>query len=208
MPKAVALAVGEMPLSLPAPICHNLASPKPASMEMITTEDYILYGFLAFIALLLVSIVVGMFRQFRDTGEIKGRMEGMQRQIDEMKIDLSGRIEGLSGRIDSLSGRIDGLSERIEGQSGRIDSLSERIEGQSGRIDSLSERIEGQSGRIDSLSGRLERLEQTVASLAGEVGEIKGLLLALHQRVDLVMRHRHDADTGQVILTPEAVAAD
>ena len=78
----------------------------------------------------------------------------------------------------------------------------------SGRIEDLSGRIEGQSGRIDSLSGRLERLEQTVASLAGEVGEIKGLLLALHQRVDLVMRHRHDAATGQVILTPEAVAAD
>ena len=155
MPKAVALAVGEMPLSLPAPICHNLASPKPASMEMITTEDYILYGFLAFIALLLVSIVVGMFRQFRDTGEIKGRLSGLERQLAE--------------------------------QSGRITE---------------------QSGRIDSLSGRLERLEQTVASLAGEVGELKGLLLALHQRVDLVMRHRHNADTGQVILTPEAVAAD
>ncbi len=122
---------------------------------MITTEDYILYGFLAFIALLLVSIVVGMFRQFRDTGEIKGRLSGLERQLAE--------------------------------QSGRITE---------------------QSGRIDSLSGRIDRLEQTVASLAGEVGEIKGLLLALHQRVDLVMRHRHDAATGQVILTPEAVAAD
>ena len=115
---------------------------------MITAEDYILYGFLAFIALLLVSIVVGMFRQFRDTGEIKGRLAGLERQLAE------------------------------------------------------------QSGRINSLSGRIERLEQTVASLTGEVGEIRGLLLSLHQRMDLLMRHRHDADTGQVILTPEAVAAD
>ena len=108
---------------------------------MITTEDYILYGFLAFICLLLVSIVVGMFRQSRDISELKGQNAGIQRQLDE-------------------------------------------------------------------LSGRVGQLEQTVAAQSREIGEVKGLLLALHQRVDLVMRHRHDAATGQVILTPEEIAAD
>ena len=44
--------------------------------------------------------------------------------------------------------------------------------------------------------------------LARDNGEIKGLVQALHQRVDLVMRHRHQPDTGQGILTPEEVAAD
>ena len=82
-------------------------------METITLADYILYGFLAFIALMQVAIVVALWRQGRDIVELKG-----------------------------------------------------------------------------------------------EISETKGLILALHERVDLVMRHRHQPDTGQVILTPEEVAAD
>ena len=107
---------------------------------MITTEDYILYGFLAFIALLLVTIVVAMFRQSHDIGELRGQNEGIQRQLTE----LSARVAGL---------------------------------------------------------------EQTAASQAAAIGEVKGILLALHRQMGLLLRHRHDADTGQVALLPEAVAA-
>lgn len=117
-------------------------------METITTADYVLYGFLAFISLLQVAIVVALWRQGRDIGELKGEIRGIHH---------------------------------------RIDALSERV------------------GRLEE---RVGRLETTVSSLSREVGELKGLLVALHQRVDLVMRHRHDPDNGQVILTPEEVAAD
>ena len=110
-------------------------------METITLADYILYGFLAFMCLLLVTIVVALWRQARDSGEIKGRLTALERQVDE-------------------------------------------------------------------LASRVTTLEQTVAALGREVSEVKGLVLALHERVNLVMRHRHDRDTGQVILTPEEVAAD
>ena len=122
---------------------------------MITAEDYILYGFLAFIALLLVSIVVGMYRQSHDIGQLRGQNEGIQRQLTE-----------LSGRIGELSGRMDGLT------------------------------------------GRMERLEQVVAAQAAELGEVKGILLALNRQMGLLMRHRHDGATGQVILIPEEVGAD
>ena len=61
---------------------------------------------------------------------------------------------------------------------------------------------------MDALTTRVERLEDGLSALAREVSEIKGLLLALHQRMDLVMRHRHEPETGQVILTPEEIAAD
>ena len=115
---------------------------------MITAEDYILYGFLAFIALLLVSIVVGMYRQSHDIGQLRGQNEGIQRQLTEL------------------------------------------------------------SGRMDGLTGRMERLEQVVATQAAELGEVKGILLALNRQMGLLMRHRHDGATGQVILIPEEVAAD
>lgn len=103
-------------------------------METVTTSDYILYGFLGFIALLQVAIVVALWRQSGDIGEIKGRLTALERQVSE-------------------------LTERVT------------------------------------------RLEQTVMTLVSEVGEIKG-------RLNLMLIHRHNQDTGQVILTPEEVAAD
>ena len=163
---------------------------------MITAEDYILYGFLAFIALLLVGIVVAMYRQSHDIGELRGQNEGIQRQLAELSGrigDLSSRMEGLSGRMDELTGRVDGLSERVGELSGRIGGLS-------GRMDGLT-------GRMDGLTGRMERLEQVVASQGAELGEVKGILLALNRQMDLLMRHRHDGSAGQVILIPEEVAA-
>ena len=131
-------------------------------METITAADYILYSFLAFIALLQVAIVVALWRQGRDIGELKGE------------------IRGVHFRIDALSERVGRLEDRV----GRLED------------------------RVGRLEDRVGRLEETVASLSREVGELKGLILALHQRVDLVMRHRHDTDNGQVILMPEEVAAD
>ena len=117
-------------------------------METITTADCILYGFLAFISLMQVAIVVALWRQGREIGEIKGEIRGINRRLDD-------------------------LTERLA-----------------------------------RLEDRVAQLEQTVMALGREVGEVKGLVQGLHLRVDLVMRHRHDRDNGQVILTPEEVAAD
>ena len=117
-------------------------------METIALSDYILYGFLAFIALLQVALVVAVWRLSREVGEIKGDVRGIHH---------------------------------------RIDALSERV------------------GRLED---RVGRLEETVAAQGREISETKGLIVALHQRVGLAMRHRHDRDNGQVILTPEEVAAD
>ncbi len=255
-----------------------------ADMETITLADYVQYGFLAFIALLLVAMVVALIRQSGAIGELKGEVRGinlrldemskshsermdassksLSERIDEMSKSLSERMDAssksLSERIDelrtnhsermdamskSLSERIDelrinhsermdamskSLSERIDelriNHSERMDamskSLSERIDelriNHSERMDamskSLSERIDelrtNHSERMDALTARVERLEDGLSALAREVSEIKGLLLALHQRMDLVMRHRHEPEAGQVILTPEEIAAD
>ena len=211
-----------------------------ANMDTITLADYVQYGFLAFIALLLVAMVVALIRQSGAIGELKGEVRGINLRIDEMSKSHSERTDALSKslseRIDELSKnhseRMDALSsthsERTDALSKsfseRLDemsrSFSERLEAlgksHSERMDtmskSLSERIDelskNHSERMDALTTRVERLEDGLSALAREVSEIKGLLLALHQRVDLVMRHRHEPETGQVILTPEEIAAD
>lgn len=100
---------------------------------MITSELYILYGFLAFISLLLIAILGVLYRQGRSIG-------------------------------------------RIEGE-------------------------------IRTLTSRVERLEDQIGTVREQLAEVRGLMVALHERMDLLMRHRHD-DTGRVVITPEEVAAD
>ncbi len=57
---------------------------------------------------------------------------------------------------------------------------------------------------IASVRQEIADLREQVAQLRERVAENRGLLLNLHQRIDLLMRHRHDADTGNVVLTPPA----
>ena len=107
---------------------------------MTAGEDYILYAFLAFISLLLVTILGVLYRQSRDIGELKGLFDGL-------------------------------------------------------------------STRMDRFDARMDRFEQHLAALSEQVAEIRGMMLSLHERMDLLMRHRHD-DAGRVVITPEEVAAD
>ncbi len=76
-----------------------------------------------------------------------------------------------------------------------------------GLINGLNDRITGLNDRITGLESRVERLEEQMSALREQVAEIRGLLMSLNNRVDLLMRHRHD-DAGRVVITPEEVAAN
>ena len=107
---------------------------------MIDSDLYILYGFLAFISLLLITILGVLYRQSRDIGELKGQFNGL-------------------------------------------------------------------TARMDRIESRMDSFEQQLAIMREQVAEIRGMMLSLHERMDLLMRHRHDA-VGRVVITPEEVAAD
>ena len=57
---------------------------------------------------------------------------------------------------------------------------------------------------IASLRQEITDLRAQIAELRERVAENHGLLMDLHRRIDLMMRHRHDADAGNVVLTPVA----
>ena len=97
---------------------------------MAASELYILYGFLAFISLLLVTLIGIQLRQSRDIGELK------------------------------------------------------------------------------SMIPRIERLEEQMGTVREQLAEVRGLVVAMHDRMDFLMRHHHD-DAGRVVIVPaEEVAAD
>ena len=142
-------------------------------METITLADYIQYGFMAFMSLLMIAMFVALLRQGRDIGEMRGDIKGIKQQIE----DLKQQNAQTNARVGSLASRIDNVENSL-------------------------------SARIDTMSERIDRLMEIVAAQVGGIGEIKGMLQDLHRKVDLLMHHRHLSDTGQVILTPEEVAAD
>ena len=102
---------------------------------MVTADLYILYGFQAFICLLLVTVIVILVRQSAAIG----------------------RLEGLIPRF-----------ERLEQE--------------------------------------MAELRAQVASLHEQVAELKGLVLGVNDRIDLLVRHRHDG-AGRVVIVPEEAGA-
>ena len=64
-------------------------------------------------------------------------------------------------------------------------------------------------GRLEGLIPRVEKLELDVGNLREQVAELKGILLGVNDRIDLLRRHRHDGADRVVIVPEEAgVAAD
>ena len=146
-------------------------------MGVSPVDPYIIYGFWAFISLVLVAMLAMLFRNTRDIGELRGEFRGIHTRLDET-----------NRRFDETNQRIDETNRRIEEVNTNL------------------------TNRINNLERRIENLEQSVTALrervARETGEIRGMLQALHERLNLMMRHRHNDASGEVILTPEQVAAD
>ncbi len=151
---------------------------------MITPELYILYGFLAFISLLLITMVATTLRTAQDIGTLKRGQIALGEKIDHVEQRLNDRIDGVE---QGLNARIDGVEQRL---NDRIDGVEQSL-----------------GGRLDRVESRIDLVENRLFLLAQDVSEIKGSVQALHERVDLVMRHRHQP-TGEVVLTPEELPAD
>ncbi len=68
-------------------------------------------------------------------------------------------------------------------------------------------RLEGQIARIERLEQEMVNFREQLADFREQLAEVRGLMRALHDRMDLLTRHRHD-DAGRVVITPEEVVAD
>jgi chaperonin cofactor prefoldin len=166
---------------------------------LITQADYYLFGFLGFIVLLLIAILGALYRQGRAIGRLEGQVSAFSQQMREMDERLTARIDDVQS---GLTTRIEGVQSSLTARIGAVENgFTDRIDGVQ---NSLTARIDAVENR---LSSRIERLEEQMAALREQVAEIRGLLISLHERMDLLMRHRHD-DVGRVVITPEEVAAD
>ena len=79
-----------------------------------------------------------------------------------------------------------------------------RIEGQ---LNGLTARVERLEQEMVNFREQLDNFREQLADFREQLAEVRGLMRALHDRMDLLTRHRHD-DAGRVVITPEEVAAD
>ena len=99
--------------------------------------------------------------------------------------------------VDNLAGRVTALEK----------SLVEFRQEMAAHVIRLDTSIDQLGARIDRVQATLAVFgEQTSASL----GELRGMVMALNQKIDLLMRHHHDAVSDDVLLAPTApeIAAD
>ena len=103
------------------------------------------------------------------------------------------RLMFLMGRMD---GRLSGLETAVADL--RQDHANLRQE--------MADLRQEMVAHITRLDARMDRLDAGLADLREQVGLVRGLLTALHQKVDLLMTHRHDDTSGAVLLTPTVAA--
>ena len=106
-------------------------------------------------------------------------------------------IGNLAGRMSALEKSLADFRQEVAAHIIRIDN---RIDQLSAAVTALRDHLDT---RIDQMGGRIDRT-------SGTLGELRGMVMALNQKIDLLMRHRHDAVSDDVLLAPTApeIAAD
>ena len=110
-------------------------------------------------------------------------------------------VGNLAGRMSTLEKSLADFRQEVAAHVIRLDSRIDRVEA---AMTDLRGRMENRIDRVEASMAALR--EQTSAAL----GELRGMVMALNQKIDLLMRHRHDAVSDDVLLAPTApeIAAD
>ena len=82
----------------------------------ISTEFYILYGFLGFMSVILVALTVAVIRLSFVVGRLNGQLTGLTERVGrlEVKVDENTKaISDLNERVAEIRTMIFGINERI-----------------------------------------------------------------------------------------------
>ena len=129
-----------------------------------STEFYILYGFLAFMSLML-SIAVGyLIRLFFVVGKQNGQLNSLVVQFNRLEVKVEENTKAIAdGRLE-LAATSENLQRQIAASS--------------------------------------ENTQRQIATLSERVTEVRTIIFGINERINLLMRHRHDS-VGQMYIVPE-----
>ena len=115
---------------------------------------------------------------------------------------------GVLFRLLYLFGRMDGRLTALE------KALADFRQEMAAQIIRLDNRIDQLGARIDRVEAAMlalrDQLSARIDATNSALGELRGMVMALNQKIDLLMRHRHDPVRQDVLLTPAApeISAD
>jgi hypothetical protein len=84
-------------------------------------------------------------------GNLETAHVAMHAEMGRMEARLTGKIDGLAGRVDGLAGTVNGLAGRVDGLAGTVNGLA-------GRVDGLAGTVNGLVGTIDGLTVRMDKV--------------------------------------------------
>ena len=134
-----------------------------------SANPYILYGFLAFMSLILSIVAGGLIRLFFIVGK------------------QNGQLNSLIAQVNRLEGNVEENSKNIA--NGRLE------------VAALSENIQRQ------IATSSENTQRQIATLSERIIEVRTLIFGINERINLLMRHRHDS-MGQMYIVPEEMPSD
>ena len=104
---------------------------------MVASELYILYGFLAFIGLLQVTIVVALIRQSHSIGRMEGQLNGLASRVERLEqemvnfreqlADFREQLAEVRGMMRALHDRMDLLTRHRHDDAGRVVITPEEV---------------------------------------------------------------------------------
>ena len=107
---------------------------------------------------------------------------------------------GISTEFYILYGFLAFMSVILAALTVAVIRLSFVVGRQNGQLTSLNERV----GRIEV---KVDENTKAISDLNERVAEIRTLIFGINDRINLLMRHRHDG-VGRVYLVPEETPAD
>ena len=123
-----------------------------------SANPYILYGFLAFMSLILSIVAGGLIRLFFIVGK-------------------------QNGQLNSLEARVGRIEDKVDENGKAIADV--RLE----------------------IAASSENTQRQIATLSERIIEVRTLIFGINERINLLMRHRHDS-MGQMYIVPEEMPSD
>ncbi|MFI6713375.1 hypothetical protein ACIBF7_43580 [Nonomuraea sp. NPDC050478] len=132
-------------------------------------------------------------------------------RVDEVDEHLSGRFDGVDGRVDrvesrlmaldtrfetaeeslaDVDARLRGVDARVTSHTGRFDALDARLASHAGRFDAIDEHLDTHTGRFDVIDERLaahaDRLDAADTRLTGRFDTVDRHLVTHADRFDAI----------------------
>ncbi|MFG1941751.1 hypothetical protein [Nonomuraea sp. NPDC048826] len=135
--------------------------------------------------------VEGVVLDLSDTFDerVAGATLEVRTRVEEIGENLSGRFDGVDGRVDrvesrlmaldtrfetaeeslaDVDARLRGVDARVTSHTGRFDAFDKHLTAHTGRFDTLDARLAGHAGRLDTLderlTGRLDTVDERLAA--------------------------------------------